>query len=106
MWRWRSRSLFYASARSLIRQGIFISAAAAGYVWNSHKNKNPDTIKSVSNPLGNSAQLIILMEVRFASDNTDGIAWERARAATEAITIFNFLRVISNADNRKTMGIN
>ena len=38
----------------------------------------PDTVvggaKSVSNPLGNSAQLIILMEVRFASDNTDWIA--------------------------------
>ena len=68
----------------------------------------PDTTvggaKSVSNPLGNWAQLIILMEVRFASDNTDWIAFERA--ATEAITIFNFLSVISNADNRKTVGIN
>ena len=72
------------------------------------KTRIPDTVvggvKSVSNPLGNSAQLIILMEVRFASDNTDWIAFERA--ATEAITNFNFLSAISNADNKKTMGIN
>ena len=72
VWRWRSRSLFYASARSLIRQGIFISAAAAGYVWNSHKNKKIPTtvgVKSVPNPVGNCAQLLILMGVRFAVDN-------------------------------------